>query len=271
MDLSESESLPESSRIQALPADVVNKIAAGEVIQRPCNAVKELIENSLDAGSTMIQINLRGGGLKMIQVQDDGHGIHPNDLPILCHRFTTSKLQNFEDLSKLQTFGFRGEALASLSYAAFRLTVTSRPPGRSCAYRAEYSQGALSSSTPTPCACAGNPGTCIQAEDLFYNLPPRREALRSSREEFTRVAEVLWALLSCLDLRIPKDWDKVHVIHAIFGEKVTGDILHLSHDQDFDSASVRLMIGKLGLKFEGLLSNPDKITSGCFFRLPTLV
>ncbi|KAL5112588.1 hypothetical protein TcWFU_007784 [Taenia crassiceps] len=297
MNSEELGSLPESSRIQALPADVVNKIAAGEVIQRPCNAVKELIENSLDAGSTMIQasnadrlestIALRGGGLKLIQVQDDGHGIHPNDLPILCHRFTTSKLQNFEDLSKLQTFGFRGEALASLSYAAFRLTVTSRPPGRSCAYRAEYSQGTLSSSTPTPCACAGNPGTCIQAEDLFYNLPSRREALRSSREEFTRVAEVVTRysihyagkcgfFLRSLDrkagpgvgpmsiggdLRIPKDWDKVHVIRAIIGERVTGDILPLSHDQDFDSASVRFVISKLGLKFEGLLSNPDKITS----------
>ncbi|VDM33123.1 unnamed protein product [Hydatigera taeniaeformis] len=281
MNATETESQLTSSRIQALPDDVVNKIAAGEVIQRPCNAVKELIENSLDADSTMIQINLRGGGLKMIQVQDDGHGINPSDLPILCHRFTTSKLQNFEGLSKLQTFGFRGEALASLSYAAFRLTVTSRPPGRSCAYRAEYSQGALSASTPTPCACAGNPGTCIQAEDLFYNLPSRREALRSSREEFMRVAEVVTRYCELLvleeicedgvprrsgkcgfflrsldrkagpgtgpmslggDLRISKDWDKVHVIRAIFGEKVTGDILPLSHDQDFDSASVRLII-----------------------------
>ncbi|EUB59602.1 DNA mismatch repair protein [Echinococcus granulosus] len=291
MDSREAASLLEPSRIRALPDDVVNKIAAGEVIQRPCNAVKELIENSLDAGSTMIQVSLRGGGLKMIQVQDDGHGIHPNDLPILCHRFTTSKLQNFEGLSKLQTFGFRGEALASLSYAASRLTVTSRPPALSCAYRAEYNQGALSTSTPTPCACAGNPGTCIQAEDLFFNLPSRREALRSSREEFMRVAEVVARysihyagkcgfFLRSLDrkagpgagpmstggdFRIPKDWDKVHVIRAVFGEKVTGDILPLSHNQDFDSASVRLVIGKLGLKFEGLLSNPDKITSGCLF------
>ncbi|VUZ49795.1 unnamed protein product, partial [Hymenolepis diminuta] len=279
-------------RIKALPADVVNKIAAGEVIQRPCNAVKELIENSLDAGSTMIQISLSGGGMKLIQVQDDGHGIDPADLPILCQRFTTSKLEDFKGLSQLRTFGFRGEALASLSYVTSRLTVTSRPPGRNCAYKAEYSGGALiCSSEETPSAprpCAGNPGTCVQAEDLFHNLPSRRDALRSPREEFTRIAEVVarYSLhyagkcgffLRSLDrkvgpgaspmsiggdMRTGKDWSKDHVIRAVFGDKMVGDLITLSSaEQTFNAESVRLAVDKLGLKFEGLFSNPAKITS----------
>ncbi|KAM7534591.1 hypothetical protein Aperf_G00000118052 [Anoplocephala perfoliata] len=272
--------------------DVVNKIAAGEVIQRPCNAVKELIENSLDADSTMIQINLRAGGLKLIQVQDDGHGIEPADLPILCQRFTTSKLKDFEGLLQLKTFGFRGEALASLSYVTSRMTVISRPRGYNCAHRAEYSGGALvspsegGSSAPRP--CAGNPGTSVQAEDLFYNLPSRRDALPSPREEFRRVAEIVarYSLhyagkcgffLRSLDrkagsaaspmsvggdLRTTKDWTKEHVIRALFGEKIASDLLYLSsREQNFDSESVRLAVDKLGLKLEGLLTSPAKVTS----------
>uniref|UniRef100_A0A5K3F3E6 DNA_mis_repair domain-containing protein n=1 Tax=Mesocestoides corti TaxID=53468 RepID=A0A5K3F3E6_MESCO len=276
-------SVTEPPRIQVLPADVVNRIAAGEVIQRPCNAVKELIENSLDARSTMIQVNLREGGLKMIQVQDNGHGIQPTDLPILCERFTTSKLKEFEDLSHLVTFGFRGEALASLSYVA-RLSVTTRPAGRSCAYRAEYSEGKL---TAAPRVCAGNPGTSIHAEDLFRNVPIRRDALKSPREEFVRIAEIVarYSLhyagkcgffLRSLDrrtgvgasptpiggdLRTTKDWTKVDVVRAAFGQRAAADLLPISHDQHFDVSSVRLAVDRLGLKFEGLLSNPSQVTS----------
>nr|CDS34323.1 DNA mismatch repair protein Mlh1 [Hymenolepis microstoma] len=279
-------------RIKALPAEVVNKIAAGEVIQRPCNAVKELIENSLDAGSTMIQISLRGGGMKLIQVQDDGNGIDPADFPILCQRFTTSKLEDFQGLSQLQTFGFRGEALASLSYVTSRLTVTSRPPGHNCAYRAEYSGGVLicsSEGSPSaPQRCAGNPGTCVQAEDLFHNLPSRRDALRSARDEFIRIADVVarYSLhyagkcgffLRSLDrkvgpgaspmsiggdMRTTKEWNKEQVIKAVFGDKMVGDLISLSSaEQTFDADSVKLAVDKLGLKFEGLFSNPSKITS----------
>ena len=97
------------SRIKALDPQLVNRIAAGEIIQRPFNALKELIENCLDAGSTSISIHLKEGGLKLIQITDNGCGIEKDDLKIVCERFTTSKLKEFEDLRSINTFGFRGE------------------------------------------------------------------------------------------------------------------------------------------------------------------
>jgi len=121
-------------KIQRLAESVVNRIAAGEVIQRPVSAVKELIENSLDAASTSINLTIKDGGLKLIQVSDDGHGIRFEDLPILCERHTTSKLSAFEDLQRITSMGFRGEALASMTYVA-HVTVTTITKGQLHGYR----------------------------------------------------------------------------------------------------------------------------------------
>lgn len=134
MSVRMTEEMAEQPKIQRLSESVVNRIAAGEVIQRPVSAVKELVENSLDAGSTSINLSIKDGGLKLIQVSDDGHGIRYEDLPILCERHTTSKLSAFEDLQSIKSMGFRGEALASMTYVA-HVTVTTITKGQLHGYR----------------------------------------------------------------------------------------------------------------------------------------
>ncbi|XP_014475467.1 PREDICTED: DNA mismatch repair protein Mlh1 isoform X2 [Dinoponera quadriceps] len=176
-----------AAKIRKLDEVVVNRIAAGEVIQRPANALKELIENSLDAKATNIQITAKEGGLKLLQIQDNGTGIRKEDMEIVCERFTTSKLQKFEDLGTLTTFGFRGEALASISHVAL-LSIITRTADEKCAYMATYLNSKLKA---PPAPCAGNQGTIIKIENLFYNVATRRKALSSSSEEFTKITEVV--------------------------------------------------------------------------------
>ncbi|KAL3464238.1 DNA mismatch repair protein Mlh1 [Aspergillus heterothallicus] len=181
-------------KIRALDPNVVNKIAAGEIIVAPMHALKELIENAVDAGSTSLEILVKEGGLKLLQITDNGHGIDREDLSILCERFTTSKLKEFEDLLSIGTYGFRGEALASISHIA-HLTVTTKTAESSCAWRAHYSDGKLVAPKPgqsaEPKATAGRGGTQITVEDLFYNVPTRRRAFRSASEEYAKVLDVV--------------------------------------------------------------------------------
>ncbi|KLU93229.1 DNA mismatch repair protein mutL, partial [Magnaporthiopsis poae ATCC 64411] len=181
-------------RIKALHQDVVNKIAAGEIIVAPVHALKELIENAVDAGSTALEVLCRDGGLKLLQITDNGCGIDKEDLPILCERFTTSKLQTFEDLSSIATYGFRGEALASISHIA-HLTVTTKTKDSACAWRAHYDGGRLAPAkpgqSPDPKAVAGRQGTQITVEDLFYNVPSRRRAFRSASDEYNKIIDMV--------------------------------------------------------------------------------
>lgn len=176
-----------ASRIVQLDETVVNRIAAGEVVVRPANALKELLENCLDAGSTTVSLAIKGGGLKMLRIEDNGHGIHAADMEILCERFTTSKLRKYEDLNAIGTFGFRGEALASISHVA-HVTVTTMTAEDSCARTASYTDGVMRA---PPKSCAGTKGTTIVAEDFFYNNQTRRQALSKESIEHAKVLEVV--------------------------------------------------------------------------------
>ncbi|KAL3472108.1 hypothetical protein BJX99DRAFT_11735 [Aspergillus californicus] len=192
--IDEDESSRKPRKIRALDPDVVNKIAAGEIIVAPMHALKELMENAVDAGSTSLEILVKEGGLKLLQITDNGHGIDREDLAILCERFTTSKLKEFEDLTSIATYGFRGEALASISHIA-HLTVTTKTADSSCAWRAHYSDGKLAPPKPgqsaAPKATAGRGGTQITVEDLFYNVPTRRRAFRSASEEYAKILDIV--------------------------------------------------------------------------------
>lgn len=183
-------------RIRKLDPTVVKRIAAGEIIVQPANALKELLENSIDAKSTMIDVLVKDGGLKLLQLTDNGCGIAKDDLPLLCERFTTSKLRKFDDLSLIETYGFRGEALASISHIS-RLSVVSKVPDSSLAYKSFYVNGKTATMkfkpdpNIKPQPVAGNAGTQITAEDLFYNLPSRLHALRSKNDEWIKILDVL--------------------------------------------------------------------------------
>ena len=250
--------------IRALAQDVVNKIAAGEIIVAPWNALKELTENAVDAGATNLEILVKDGGLKLLQITDNGSGVNRDDLPILCQRHTTSKLKEFSDLSSIQTFGFRGEALASISHIA-HLTVTTRVQESSCAYKAYYVNEKLTPIKPggsaDPKPCAGKQGTQITVEDLFYNVPSRRRAFRSISEEYARILDIVGkyavhckgVAFSCkkhgesgLGLSVPSNATELDRIRLVYNSQVANELI------PFEAANDRW-----GFKSEGLISSAN--------------
>jgi DNA mismatch repair protein MutL len=174
--------------IRLLPESVINRIAAGEVIERPAAVIKELVENALDAGARRIEVSLEGGGLAEIRVRDDGSGIRAEDLPLALTRHATSKLPD-HDLTRIFTRGFRGEALPSIAAVA-RLALTSRPAGAEGA-RIEAAGGVIGEVRPA----AAPPGTEVVVRDLFYATPARRKFLRAPRHEAELALEALRRLM----------------------------------------------------------------------------
>ncbi|MDJ0638138.1 MAG: DNA mismatch repair endonuclease MutL [Paracoccaceae bacterium] len=173
-----------SGRIRPLDDAAINRIAAGEVVERPASAVKELVENAIDAGAGRITIAVAQGGKRLIRVRDDGAGIQESDLPLAVARHATSKIDG-SDLLNIHTFGFRGEALASLAAVA-RFIITSRPNG-SDAHELRASGGEVGALRPA----AGPKGTTVELRDLFYATPARLKFLRSDRAEMQAVTDVV--------------------------------------------------------------------------------
>jgi len=172
--------------IRVLPEQLIHQIAAGEVVERPASVVKELVENSLDAGASSIEIEIEGGGASLIRVRDDGSGIAADELVLALARHATSKLARVEDLEAVRTLGFRGEALPSIASVS-RVKLVSLPAAAAVAYSVSAADGVLSGVSPQP----HPPGTTVEVRDLFFNVPARRKFLRSERTELSQVERLV--------------------------------------------------------------------------------
>ena len=170
--------------IRVLPDEVSSAIAAGEVIERPASVVRELVENSLDAGASEVSIRVEGGGRGLIEVIDDGEGIPKDEVILAVARYATSKLQNAHDLQSIQTLGFRGEALASIG-AVTRMEIETRSQDEPIGTRLWVEGGKVG----TPSVIGISPGTMVRVKDLFFNVPARREFLKSERTERQKISE----------------------------------------------------------------------------------
>nr|WP_130802711.1 DNA mismatch repair endonuclease MutL [Acinetobacter ihumii] len=186
-------------RIHTLNPALANQIAAGEVIERPSSVVKELLENSIDAGATELMIRVAQGGATLIEIIDNGHGIHPDDLALAVMRHATSKIQTAEDLQAIISLGFRGEALASIA-AVSRLTLLSSQSEDGIGYQVEVNGTAFDHQQVQ--AVAAQKGTHIRVQDLFFNVPARRKFLKKPGTEFGHIEEIVRRLaLTHFDIR----------------------------------------------------------------------
>ena len=204
-------------RIRQLDEGAINRIAAGEVVERPASAVKELVENAIDAGARRIDIAVAGGGKRLIRVTDDGCGIEAEDLPLALSRHATSKIDG-SDLLDIHTFGFRGEALPSLG-AVGRLSIISRVAGGEAA-RIDVAGGKMGAVRPV----AGQTGTVVELRDLFYATPARLKFLRTDRAEMQAVTDVVRRLAMAepyVRFTLSEESDEVREVFAVQAE--TGD------------------------------------------------
>ncbi|MCB9879681.1 MAG: DNA mismatch repair endonuclease MutL [Planctomycetes bacterium] len=238
--------------IKKLPIAVVNQIAAGEVVERPVSVVKELVENSLDAGATRIRVEVRAGGAEHLAVIDDGDGFLPEDLPLAFASHATSKLADVADLEHIGSLGFRGEALASIGAVA-RARIQSRRHDADEGWEVRCDGGV--ETAPQPCGCPA--GTRIEVRDLFFNVPARRRFLKVAHAERARIQQLICELaLARLDvdftlvaddkelLRLPRGVSLSERVQQCFGRDLGGGLLPVSRTFD-------------GLAIEGVVGEPD--------------
>ncbi|WP_233843128.1 DNA mismatch repair endonuclease MutL [Dyella sp. 2HG41-7] len=242
------------SRIRPLPPELINQIAAGEVIERPSSVVKELVENSLDAGATRIEVDVELGGARLIRVRDDGDGIAPDDLSLAVASHATSKIGSFDDLEHVASMGFRGEALASMASVA-RFAITSRLRGMDNAFRIEVDSGRMQEARP-----AQHPqGTSVEVRDLFYNVPARRKFLRAERTEFAHIDDLLKSLALArggVEFRLSHNGKSVRVWKAARDENAMLTRVAEVLGETFPQQSLRIDHAAAGMRLSGWVGLP---------------
>src|SRR5579859_6021418 len=240
--------------IRPLPPELINQIAAGEVIERPSSVVKELVENSLDAGATRIEVDIEQGGARLIRVRDDGCGIVPDELQLAVASHATSKIGSFDDLEHVASMGFRGEALASVSSVA-RFALTSRAQGMDTAFRIEVDGGKMQAARP-----AQHPqGSSVEVRDLFYNVPARRKFLRAERTEFAHIDDLLKSLAlarGSVEFRLSHNGKPVRILKSARDESAA--LLRVAEvmGEDFPAQSLRIDHAAAGLHLSGWVGLP---------------
>jgi DNA mismatch repair protein MutL len=242
------------SLIRVLPPELINQIAAGEVIERPSSVVKELVENSLDAGATRIEVDIEAGGARLIRVRDDGGGIHVDQLALAVASHATSKIGSFDDLEHVASMGFRGEALASVSSVS-RFTLTSRVRGEEAAFRIEVDGGRLTAARPAQ----HPPGTSVEVRDLFHNVPARRKFMRAERTEFAHIDDLLKSLALARDsveFRLSHNGKPVRVWKAARDESAALQRVAEVLGEDFPAQSLRVDHAMAGLHLCGWVGLP---------------
>jgi DNA mismatch repair protein MutL len=229
--------------IQLLSDVLISQIAAGEVIERPASVVKELVENSLDAGATRIEVELAAGGCGLIRVRDDGNGIEPQEIALALARHATSKIASLDDLECVASLGFRGEALPSIASVS-RLSLISRPAQAAHAWAVEVRDGAHAAPVPA----SHRPGTSVEVRDLFFNVPARRKFLRSEATEYQHIVRMLERLaLSRFDVAFAlvhngkPAWslpaarsaaERLARVARICGEEFAGHVIELKYESE---------------------------------------
>jgi len=236
--------------IRVLPDLLISQIAAGEVVDRPASALKELMENSLDAGATEVNVQLAEGGVKQIRVADDGGGIGRGDLALALARHATSKIDSLEALERVASLGFRGEALASIA-AVSHLSLSSRAPQEAHAWKIEASGGSVSA--PEPAATAA--GTVIEVRDLYFNTPARRKFLRSAQTEFAHSDETFRRVaLSRPDARFSLAHNGRAQWHLQAG--TVEERVHAVLGDAFREAAIAVAAQSGGFSLRGLVAQP---------------
>jgi len=236
-----------------LPEILINQIAAGEVVERPVSVVKELVENALDAGASRIDIELEGGGVRLIRIRDNGSGLPAQQLSLALARHATSKIAHLDDLESVTTLGFRGEALPSIASVS-RFTLASRPQQASCGASLTVDGGKVGKIMP----CAHAPGTTAQVRDLFYNIPARRKFLRSERTELGHIEQWLRSLALA---RCDVEWRISHNGKLLQRHATTNGLsderLAQTLGADFAEQALRVEHRTAGLHLHGWIAQPS--------------